>query len=117
MTRHGSSKRRSNGLSPETATRVHMTATLSRLQWTTDPDAAIAEVRAIAGPDHEDWFLEEAGRWAGFTSVSKVAMKHSWRLVEAILAIPGTKGAAELGRRRASAPTHQAPRPGIDYPR
>lgn len=117
MTPRSGRRRRSNGLSPETDTRVHMSATLSRLQWTEDPAAAIAEVRAIAGPGHEDWFLEEAGRWAGGTSVSAVAMKHSWRLVEAILAIPGTEEAAELGRRRASAPTHQAPRPGIDYPR
>jgi hypothetical protein len=115
MTRYGRSKRRPNGLSPETATKVHMSAVLSRLQWTDDPEAAIAEVRAIAGPDHEDWFLEEAGRWAGFTSLSEVHMRHSRRLVEAILAIPGTEEAAELGRRRATAPTHRAPRPGIDY--
>jgi hypothetical protein len=115
MTRHGSSKRRSSGLSPETATRVNISATVSRLQWTEDPDAVIAELRAIAGPDHEDWFLEEAGRWAGARSTSEVDMKHSWRLVEAILAIPGTEEAAALGRQRATAPTHRAPRPGIDY--
>lgn len=54
-------------------------------------------MRELAG-DHETWFLEEAGNWAGYYSIGGVAPHHR-PLVEAILAIPGTEAAVELGRR------------------
>lgn len=86
---------------PKTAeelTRIAILGVASRNQDTTDPAAVIGEMRELAG-DHEQWFLEEAGNWAGYMSRAG-ALPHDRPLVEAILAIPGTEEAVELGRRQ-----------------
>lgn len=86
---------------PKTAeelTRIAIAGLASGCQDTTDPAPVIARMRELAG-DHEDWFLEEAGNWAGYVSRSGV-LPHQRPLVEAILATPGTEEAVELGRRQ-----------------
>lgn len=83
---------------------------MSRASGTRDPAPVLEELYRLAG-DRLDILAMEAGTWAGFYDAPATHV-----LAEALRTIPGTAEWVEVGRRRRSAGTHGAPRPGVDVP-
>ncbi|MGX9348179.1 hypothetical protein [Microbacterium sp. KNMS] len=106
----------SEGLSPDVALGVRLSAIMSRARWTRDAGPVLEELYRVAG-DRLDVLAMEAGTWAGFyDSPSTHEGRSSQVLVDALRTIPGVEPWIEVGRRRRSAGSHGAPRPGIDTP-
>jgi hypothetical protein len=98
---------RRSGVSPaEAHLRITLASCCKRHALDTDPAAALAELREIAG-DRTDLLAEEAGRWAGLNEGNaEMAV-----LVDAIKALPGTERGVQAGRQALAWRPHSAPPP------
>lgn len=94
----------SRRLSPRVALDVAMSAVLTRNIRTGDPEPVIAELRALAGDDHE-LVREVAGLFIGYYRDT-----YSEALCDALVAqIDGLGPWIELGRRRRARGVHGGP--------
>ena len=69
-------------LHPDTLLSIHLSATMSRNRYTSDPGPVIDELRQIAG-DRLDILAEEVGRWIGYYEDD-----HTRTLTTALRALP-----------------------------
>lgn len=91
----------SEGLRPDVALGVKLSAIMGRNQFTADPRPVIDELLEVAGP-HADDLAQEAGLWAGYHHDSAASAP----LVSALEGIPGARHWFALGRKRAGG-THR----------
>jgi hypothetical protein len=102
----------SRRLSPRATLDVALSATITRNLLVDDPGPVLAELRALAGDDHE-LLAEVAGTCSGYYEG-----EHRQALCDALAAeIEGAGPWVEIGRERRSRGTHGAPRCDIDRPR
>lgn len=90
----------SRRITRETKLEVTLSAICSRHQFTTDPQPAVAELRAAAG-ERTDVLAREVGIWVGY-----FASEHSQTFTAALRELPGVEEWIDEGRRRRSLRWH-----------